>query len=80
MTVGEWCKKLEDIDPQTKVVVRWEVDSEPTYFAVSGLSLREATPSRVDGVAEFTFGRDGSTAWLFIEERKLDLSVRTPYC
>jgi hypothetical protein len=67
MTFGELCKKFEEVDPQTKVVVRREVDSEPTYFAVSDVSLREATPSRVDGIAEFTFGRDGSPAWLFIE-------------
>jgi hypothetical protein len=32
MTVGELRKKLERIDPQTNVVVQWEVDMKPTYL------------------------------------------------
>jgi hypothetical protein len=67
MTVGELRKKLEGIDPQTKVVVHWEIDDASTYFDVSDLSLRNGTPSRVQGIAGFTFGRDGSPAWLFID-------------
>jgi hypothetical protein len=67
MTVGELRKKLEGIDPQTKVVVKWEIDSEATYFDASEASLRKGTPSRVEGIAEFTFGGDGSPHWLFID-------------
>jgi hypothetical protein len=67
MTVGELREKLGGIDPQTKVVVQWEVGREPTYFDVAGVSLRKGTPSRIDGIAEFAFGREGSPAWLFIE-------------
>jgi hypothetical protein len=67
MTVGELRKKLEGIDPETKVVVQWEVDREPTYFDVWGVSFRKGTPSRVDGIAGFTFGGDGSPAWLLLD-------------
>jgi len=67
MTVGELRKKLEGIDPQIKVVVHWEIDDASTYFDLSDVSLRNATPSRVQGVAGFTFDRDGSPAWLFID-------------
>ena len=67
MTVGELRKKLEGIDPQTKVVVKWEIDSERTYFEASDVSLRKGTPSRVEGIAGFTLGGDGSPPWLFID-------------
>jgi hypothetical protein len=67
MTVGELRRKLEDIDPQHKVVVQWEIDREFTYFDVSDVSLRKGTPSRFEGIAGFTFGGDGSPAWLFID-------------
>jgi hypothetical protein len=67
MTAAELRRKLREIAPQTNVVVQWLSDGEPTYFAVSDVSLREGISSRLDGVAEFTFGRDGSLAWLFIE-------------
>jgi hypothetical protein len=67
MTVGELRKKLEGIDPQIKVVVEWEIDSEATYFDALDASLRKGTPSRVDGIAGFTFGGDGSRRWLFID-------------
>jgi hypothetical protein len=66
MTVEELRNKLEGVDPQTKVVVHWEIDHASTYFDVSDLSLRQGTPSRVQGIAGFTFGKDGSPAWLFI--------------
>jgi hypothetical protein len=39
MTVGELRKKLEGIDPQIKVVVEWEIDSEATYFDALDASL-----------------------------------------
>jgi hypothetical protein len=67
MTVGELRKKLERIDRQIKVVVQWEIDSESTYFDVSDVSLRKGTPSRVEGIAGFTFGGDRSPAWLFLD-------------
>ena len=67
MTVGELRKKLEGIAPQTKVVVKWEIDSQPTYFHALDASLRKGTPSRVEGIAEFTFDGDGSPPWLFID-------------
>jgi hypothetical protein len=66
MTVGELRKKLEGIDPETKVVVQWEIDRETTYFDVANVSLRKGTLSRFEGIAEFKFGGDGSP-WLFIE-------------
>jgi len=66
MTVGELRKKLEGIDPETKVVVQWEIDVESTYFDVANVSFRKGTLSRFDGIAGFTFGGDGSP-WLFIE-------------
>ena len=55
MTVGELRKKLEGIDPQTKVVVHWEIDDASTYFDVSDLSLLKGSFSRIDGIAGFTF-------------------------
>jgi hypothetical protein len=67
MTVGELREKLVGVDPQTKVVVQWEIGRESTYFDVAGVSLREGTPSRFEGIAGFAFGGDGSPAWLFIE-------------
>jgi hypothetical protein len=67
MTVGELRKKLEGIDPQTTMVVQWGIDCESTYFDVSEVSLRNGTPSRVEGIAGFTFGGDGSPVWLFID-------------
>ena len=67
MTVGELRKKLEGIDPQTKVVVKWETDNEPTYFEAADASLREGTPSRVEGIVGFAFGGNGSPPWLFID-------------
>jgi hypothetical protein len=66
MTVGELRKKLEGIDPETKVVVQWEIDVESTYFDVANVSLRKGTLSRFEGIAGFKFGGDGSP-WLFIE-------------
>jgi hypothetical protein len=66
MTVGKLRKKLEGIDPETKVVVQWEIDSESTYFDVANVSFRKGTLSRFEGIAGFTFGGDGSP-WLFIE-------------
>jgi hypothetical protein len=67
MTVGELRKKLEGIDPQTKVVVQWEIDCELTYFDVSDVSLRRGAPSRVNEIVGFTVGGYGSAAWLFID-------------
>jgi hypothetical protein len=67
MTVGELCKKLEGIDPRTEVVVQWEIDNAHTYFDVAAVSLRKGTPSRIEGIAGFAFGGDGSPAWLFID-------------
>jgi hypothetical protein len=61
MTVGELRKKLEGIDPETKVVVQWEIDVEPTYFDVANISLRKGTLSRFEGIAGFKFGGDGSS-------------------
>jgi len=66
MTVEELRQKLEGIDPRTEVVAQWRVDNEPTYFDVWDASLQKATFSRLEGIAEFTFGGDGSPAWLFI--------------
>jgi len=67
MTVGELRMKLEGIDPETKVVVKWEIDSELTYFDALDASLRNGTLSRVEGIAGYTFGGDGSLPWLFID-------------
>jgi hypothetical protein len=67
MTVGELRMKLEGIDPQIKVVVKWEIDSEFTYFDALDASLRKGSPSRVEGIAGYTFGGDGSLPRLFIE-------------
>ena len=66
MTVGELCKKLEGIDPQTNVVVQWKIDCEPTYFDVPDVSLPNVTRFRFEGIAGSTIGRDES-AWLFID-------------
>jgi hypothetical protein len=64
MTVGELRKKLEDIESRTKFLVPWKIDSGPTYFAVSDVSLPKGIASRVDGTTGFRFGRDGSPPWL----------------
>jgi hypothetical protein len=66
MTVGELRKKLEGIDPQTNVVVHWEIDSEHTYFNVSDMLLRKGSPSIFEGIVGFTFAGKGAPAWLFI--------------
>jgi hypothetical protein len=59
MTVGELREKLDGIDPPTKVVVQGQIDREPTYFNVWGVSMRKGTPSRIDGIAGFAFGGEG---------------------
>ena len=66
MTVEELRQKLEGIDPRTEVVAQWRVDNEPTYFDVWDASLQKATLSRLEGIVGFTFGGDGSPAWLFL--------------
>jgi hypothetical protein len=44
-----------------------QIDREPTYFDVWGVSMRKGTPSRIEGIAGFAFGGEGSPTWLLID-------------
>lgn len=69
MTVAELQKKLDGIDPKTHIVVSHETDDSMTFFEVTEASLSKGNPRRHEDTnrAGFTFDKNGSANWLFIQ-------------
>jgi len=67
MTVAELKKKLDGIEPKTRIVISRETDMSLEFFEVGEVSIGVGTPSRDDdGKPGFKFEKDGPARWLFI--------------
>jgi len=67
MTVAELVKKLNGLDPKTRIVISRETDTSLEFFEVGDISIGVGTPSREDdGKPRFKFEKDGPARWLFI--------------
>ena len=68
VTVAELQEALDRQDPQTKVIVCFEMEGETCLYEITDVSVGKGNPRRDEETHKATFGfdRGGLATWVFI--------------